>query len=444
MPLSNQINDPHSDIFCNSPWYELHIYWDGKLGFCCQESGHLYRDTDQYNIKNLSLSDWYNSDPMKIARRMMFDQKKNKICQRCYHEESMGSTSRRIRSNQKSAIFHTNGNFLKSFKQSPGLKKFRSIVDDKYPISLPIDLHIDLGNYCNLACKMCVPEASSRIASQYIAWGIPNTKLAQDWTADQQVWNRVLEEIAGIPNLRNVHFMGGETLLTSKFEAFVDYMISKKRFDIAFSFVSNGTVFNESLIKKLSHFRRIGIEISIESITDHNDYVRQGTCTRDVLDNIDRYRQYVDEEKFSITLRSTISLLTIGSYVSLLEYCLQQKFLIKSLLVTEPRYLDARIIPEHIKRDYLSRYVEFQNRYGLDQINITDINESDPNNTLQSVKLQLEYCINLLTAPSMENNELLYSELVHWCKKWDSVYKLDASTLYPEFEQIFYDHGYRP
>ena len=35
------------NIFCNSPWYELHIYWDGSLGFCCQEAHKLYDDFAQ-------------------------------------------------------------------------------------------------------------------------------------------------------------------------------------------------------------------------------------------------------------------------------------------------------------------------------------------------------------------------------------------------------------
>ena len=45
--------------------------------------------------------------------------------------------------------------------------------------------------------------------------------------------------------------MGGETLLTDRLEDLVDTMIEHKRFEICFSFVTNGTVFRLELLNKL-------------------------------------------------------------------------------------------------------------------------------------------------------------------------------------------------
>ena len=28
---------PNKDIFCNSPWFEIHMYWNGDYGICCSE-----------------------------------------------------------------------------------------------------------------------------------------------------------------------------------------------------------------------------------------------------------------------------------------------------------------------------------------------------------------------------------------------------------------------
>ena len=80
-----------------------------------------------------------------------------------------------------------------------------------------------------------------------------------------------------------------ESFFERSFEDFVDFMIERKRFDLNFSFVTNGTTFNENLINKLKQFGRIGIEVSIETLTDHNQYVRQGTDNQVVLANLDRY-----------------------------------------------------------------------------------------------------------------------------------------------------------
>jgi len=116
---------PNKNIFCVSPWYELHIYWDGTLGFCCQESHKLYPESqgEIYNVKNMSIRAWMDSEPMRRARSQMFGNNHISFCSKCYKEESVSAISRRHRSNQKSVIF-TRSNFYESYQQSPGLKKF--------------------------------------------------------------------------------------------------------------------------------------------------------------------------------------------------------------------------------------------------------------------------------------------------------------------------------
>ena len=273
---------PNKSIFCNSPWYELHIYWDGSLGICCQESRKLYPETDrQYNIATMTISEWFNSDPVKKFRLGLLGNQRMPECQRCYLEEDHGGTSRRFRSNQKSVIF-TKTAFDESFKQSPGYRHFVKSVNSGHSDTHPIDLHVDLGNYCNLACKMCSPRASSTIAAQQVKWGIESSRqyLGTDWTRNTEVWNRFKQDLLTLPRLNNIHFMGGETLLTDRFEELIDTMIEHRRFDLCFSFVTNGTTFNANVLDKLKLFRRVGIEISIEAGDEHNAYQRQGTDTQ--------------------------------------------------------------------------------------------------------------------------------------------------------------------
>lgn len=427
-------------IFCNTPWYEAHIYWDGSLGICCQENRKLHSDDQKYNIKNMTLTEWFNSEPVKSLRRQLLSDTPTDICDRCYHEEDIEGTSRRHRSNQKSVIF-TKEAFTESFKQSPGYAHFKLSEDTNgFTDTLPIDLHIDLGNYCNLACKMCWSGASTRIASQYVQWGHTEHKqyLGNDWTKDTDTWNKVLNELLTIPKLNNIHFMGGETLLTKRLEEFVDFMIANNKFDLCMSFVTNGTVFNESLLAKLKLFTRVGIEVSIETVTEHNSYVRQGTDTNKVLANIQRYKELCDNSTVSLTLRPTISALTIGYYYTLLEYCLEQKLLIKSLLVIGHEYLIAKKLPLHIRKSYVDNYEKILQK--LPNIDVTkDYNVSDPYNYINSVKTQIIQILNILN--SQEQNSDL-SDMIKHCRRWDDVTKLDARKLYPEFKELFDQYGY--
>lgn len=437
---------PDKSIFCNAPWYELHIYWDGSLGFCCQESHKLYSELDhvKYNVSNMSIADWFDSKPMRQARFLMHGNSPVSICRRCQSEETYSGSSRRHRCNQKSVIF-TRGNFNESYQQSPGFDKFEHSLNNQGAYNgMPVDLHIDLGNYCNLTCKMCNPKASSSIASQHVKWGIEDAKqyIGTDWTRDESTWNRVLSEIANIEKLNNVHFMGGETLITKRFEDFVDFMIDCKKFNLNFSFVTNGTTFNESLINKLKNFQRVGIEVSIETLTEHNAYQRQGTDTKQVLANIQKYLDHCNNTNITLTLRPAISCLTIGSYCTLLEFARDNKLLVKSLIVDVPGFFNPAILPVLIKQQYLVKYHKLRNDLDSLPTRAQGFNEDDPNNYQQIILNQVNQCINLLSSPAPDNADQLLNELVTHCRRWDTVHGYNALELYPELAGEFEQRGY--
>ena len=438
LPTRSWRTVPDQKIFCNTPWYELHIYWDGSLGICCQEDHKLYESGDQYNIATMTIADWFNSDPVRAFRQQILGNAPVSACRRCQHEEQLGANSRRLRSNQKSAIFTQA--FLPSFEQSPGRKHFDvSGITSTHPV----DIHIDLGNYCNLACKMCGPQASSVIASQQVHWGTESSKqyVGTDWTKNKTVWNSFLQQLLDIPGLNNIHLMGGETLLTNRFEELVDHMIAHNRFDVCFSFVTNGTIFKPDLMKKLSKFRRVGIEVSIEAVDEHNAYQRQGTDTAQVLKNIKHYQSACNGTSITVTARPAVSLLTIGYLPDLLQYCLDKQLLIKSLIVTDPEFLDPKILPQAVKDQYLKKYQSlFQQLLEIPVVN--DYNASNPNNHAMVVKEHIEMCVNILSTATADDVQQQYQALVKHCQKWDQIYGYDARKLYPELSMIWDQYDY--
>jgi len=425
----------NSKIFCNTPWYELHVYWDGGLGVCCQES-HRVADPAQYNIANTTIQQWFNSQPVQDFRAAVLGNVPYSACSSCYKEECHGGHSRRIRSNLKSAIFSQA--FDASFAQSPGRRHFKLDTTQ----TQPIDIHVDLGNYCNLACKMCNAQASSRIAHQEVKWGkLDSSRYLLDWTRDESVWQSFKQQLLDIPKLNNIHFMGGETLLTDRFEDLVDTLIEHQRFETCFSFVTNGTVFRPELMAKLTKFRRVGIEVSIETVDEHNAYQRQGTDTAQVLHNIDRYLEVCNGTNITVSLRPAVGALTIGYFGGLLMYALQHKLIVKSLQVNTPRFLDAAILPIEIRQQYAAQYQDILNH--LDSIDVVnDYNASDPNNYQLGVKQQAQMCINMLSQPEPQDVDQLLVQFVDHCKKWDKIYNYNARLLYPELAEIWDRHGY--
>jgi hypothetical protein len=391
----------------------------------------------------MSIQDWFNSEPVRKFRTDIAGSTRLSECQRCYKEEDYGGNSRRLKSNQKSVIF-TRTAFEDSFVQSPGHQHFLySDQNQGHTRTQPIDLHVDLGNFCNLACKMCNPRASSTIASQQVKWGIESSRqyLGTDWTRNQTVWDNFKQQLLTISDLNNIHFMGGETLLTDRFEDLVDTMIEHQRFDLCFSFVSNGTVFRPELLDKLVQFRRVGIEISIETVDGHNAYTRQGTDTDLVLQNIKRYHEWCNGTSVTVTLRPAPSILTIGYYTGVLQYALDHRLVVKSNLCYRPRFLNAEILPADIKKQYLSKYQDFLTQ--LHDVSVdSDYNVSDPNNWRYVVKHEAEMCMNILQTPTPADSEQQLAEMVRHCERWDRVYGYDARVLYPEFDRILEQNGY--
>ena len=437
---------PNKKIFCNTPWYELHIYWDGGLGICCQEHHRLYNieKEKQYNISKMSIAEWFNSEPVKKMRMDIWSNKKLSLCERCYRDEITGPTSRRHKSNQKSVIF-TKSAFEDSIEQSPHYDNFLYSKDNQgHTLTLPVDLHIDIGNFCNLSCKMCSSPYSSKIAAQQVKWGKLEDKkyIGTDWTQDTDIWNKFLEELSTM-KLKNIHFMGGETILTKKFHDFLNFMIKKKRFDLNFSFVTNGTTFDLELMKKLKLFQRVGIEVSIETTTEHNDYIRQGTITKEVLKNIEKYTEYCDNDRISLTMRPAVGALTIGNYDSLLEYCLIKKLQIKPNVIYRPSFLQVSILPIDIRKKYLKKYYELLKKYDLEELDLhNDFNESDPQQYKKIIKIAAEQAIGLLNLPLIDNHEKEFDKMVEHCKRWDKLYGFDALLLFPELNDLLIRHGY--
>ena len=235
--------------------------------------------------------------------------------------------------------------------------------------------------------------------------------------------------------------MGGETLLTPRFEDLIDTMIEHKRFNVCFSFVSNGTVFKPQLLDKLKQFRRVGIEISLETVDNHNAYQRQGTDTDAVINHVQQYLDHCNGSSVTVAIRPAPSLLSIGYYTGLLQYALDNKLIVKSNLCYSPRFLSAEILPTDIKQLYLARFQTFLTQ--LEDVSVdSDYNASDPNNYQKAIKEQVNMCMSILQTPTTHDSESQLAQLVRHCERWDRVYGYDARTLYPEFQEILATHNY--
>ena len=419
------------NIFCNVPWTNLHVYWDGSFGVCCSEKEKFATDPD-LNLKNMTVSDWYKSTAMTKVRDLLSGDDRLSQCRGCYQQENVGYESRRIKENFKSVIF-TEQSFDRSYSQSPWHAKFESRTADTHPI----DWHIDFGNECNLACKMCHAGASSTIAAHLRRIGKHAGPVKTSWADDPAAWKNFLDSVDAAP-LTRIHVMGGEPMLIKRYHEFIDYLISNKRFEISLSFVTNGTIVNQELLDKLKKFANVDIEISIESIYENNDYIRQGCQIEQIMDSI-RLVTANQDEKLQLILRTAPQLLSIGTYADLIQYAYDNRLIIEGIPLIRPDFMAVKVLPHDLREQMLPTFRDLEqtisSTIGFQQMQVGRGIGSYREKLLR----ECQSMIRMLQEPEPANVVELRQQLVTHLMMWDKIYKMDALRLYPFLEDWGYD-----
>lgn len=429
----------NKDIFCAIPWHASHLYWDGSYGACCEERSKPIGQIR--NIKDHNLIEWYNSNEMRNFRQRILGDTKLPECQSCYNYEIHGHESKRIRENFKVGIF-TKQAFDKSFQQSAWFDKFSSSAERGETDCMPRDIHIDFGNQCNLACKMCNPDASSRIAQQYKVWQIPFDK-KPNWSESLEAYQKLLANIKSIKNLHRIHIMGGEPTINKRFYKFLDWLIANNYNNVSLSFVSNGTKLNTKIIEKLLKFRSVDIEISLESIYDNNHYIRQGSKTTQTIENILQILKF-RSSTINLVLRSVPQLLNVNNYHKYIEFAFANKLSIQSIPLIAPNYLAINVLPKKIRTNFISNYQNLKTKILKDVAYENTLTTGrDTSRLEQQLANECDTIINLLLQPEPSNITELQQSLISWLLKWDKVYQLNALEIYPEYSEFLKDNGYQ-
>ena len=397
-------------MFCNVPWLELHINSNGSYRSCGAQPNQLV-ENDQYNVHLMTIPEWINSAYQCDARLKKLQGIKEPLCDMCYHEENVGSSSKRVKENFKSYISLVN--FEKTYQQSPDWQMFeygrdrQGLTDNLRPNSY----HISLGNECNLACKMCNPKVSSRLAVEAVKEGLWSGPTRVNWTTNQQAWDHVVDYICSTDDLRYVHLLGGETLLNPRFEELVDRLLAAGKQDIYLGFTTNGTVLNIPLIEKLNQFRHVDIGISIETADQLNDYIRKGGNTARVLDNIDVYLQYRKQSHVYVTVRPVPSALSVHTLDDLYRWCISRKIDVMTNILVRPEYQQIRHLPDAIKQRLLEQYSLWT--YSDPQPGIA--NPRDPNRFQEHIDSEVRAVVNSLELPGDPvQTKILYDKLSAW------------------------------
>lgn len=433
---------PNKDIFCNIPWYELHINHDGSYDLCgCMSS--LITQTDaaeEWNIRNYPVEEYWQSRRLRNERLSKMGNTPNPACGVCQYQDSIGNHSKRIKENLKSVIFYDK-NFYKSFEQSPHRSAFEySLANDGATLTQPASYHLSLGNECDLACIMCSPNSSFKLAQDYKLLGWAKDARRLNWTDDAGIWSDFCKTILKT-NLISLHIIGGEPTVNKRFVELLDLFVNAGRTDFSFSFTTNCMHNIDHLWNRLSKFKRIEIGLSVETVTKSNDYVRYGGDIDCILSNIQDFKTKAPAN-VDFVVRTVPSIVTITEYTKVIDWCLENNLLLNSYFAVDPLWQQIKLLPDDIKSRLRIEFEDQLKRYqGLAQsrpVGLTNFRNKEY--VLENLIKEIEAAINCLHLGGQDPD--LLQESVLKFKQLDTHRGVRVVDAFPQLKEFFETNGY--
>lgn len=259
------------NTICMLPWISLEASPQGTAKPCCLYDDEVLDDNgNKYMLAKHGLQEIYKSKSMQNLRQEFLDGKKPAGCFRCWNEEDVGRTSKRMHTQVR-------------------LKELKNTVDytNLQPDQLWF-LDLKLGNICNLKCRICGSWSSSKWAEEEINYVADLKTPAQKKThlaytfLQQGAWPRKspyfwenLKQL--LPNIKYFEFTGGEPWLIQEHIELLKYAVAQgysKNIDIHYN--TNATQWPQDLVEIWRDFGRVDIAFSIDNVGNRFEYERYG------------------------------------------------------------------------------------------------------------------------------------------------------------------------
>ena len=434
----------NSKIFCGVPWYEFNINNDGSFDLCgCQNDKILGKPLGQvWNIKKVPIPEYWNGERMQEARRTKLGDVPDSMCRMCQAKDAVGYESTRRKENMKSVIFVDA--FERSYAQSPNYHRFKYSEDNHgLTETTPHSLHINLGDVCNFACRMCNPWASSKLQNEFkmLNWLKKDSDFSH-WTDDPTGWKNFVDFLdASGDNIRVVHVIGGEVALMPKFDWLIDYFVDHGYASkVNFSFTINGSLDYSRYFDRLGKFNRGEIGISIESVGPMGDYIRQGGNIKQILENIKQINQQ-KSNNMSLVIRTVPSMLSLPDYAELIKWSFAQGIPIDNSLLVNPAQQQGILLPNDMKSKIIADIQQV-----LDQVPGTAdaqlTNQKDPNKINASIRNECESIIKYLQQPAPANADELLAKCADTLDQWDKLKRINIKDYSIDLYNLLSRYGY--
>lgn len=256
-------------VFCSRPWTGFEIEHDGTVRQCC-----MTKVSTCGNINHQSIKDIWNGEIYQELRSKMAAGQWKDICrEECpkLHGEFDDAVPTPI-TQAFADNYNTNRREIET----------RAIILE----SLPRFWKITHSTRCNLNCIMCYQDRNDL------------RELPDEFYRELSEFNTCIQEM---------ELLGGETFAIKRFREFISRFPKTSFPDVCFSFVTNGTVYDETILNIVKEVRVSWLSISIDAASDETyAKIRKGGHLPDTRIGIGKWTSLARDAGFPILLSFTV------------------------------------------------------------------------------------------------------------------------------------------
>jgi MoaA/NifB/PqqE/SkfB family radical SAM enzyme len=463
-----------SKTFCQAPWHDIHIVTDGGFQGCCvmgagPTSGRLKTDGKDVTIAD-GLNAGVNSDTAKSLRLALMNDKWHPECIRCMDEEKAGMKSMRNFYNERWEKRFDYDDAVAITDADTG-----AVPDDH----VPFFYDIQLGNLCNLKCRICGPALSSSwvpdeqkmkgLGSKWrqpIAPGRETITIEHlggkkysyspdpfAWANSDLFWEQMSEQKDKIEHL---YLIGGEPMMIQRHFKFLKECVeSGDSKHIVLQYDTNLTNLPQKVMEYWKEFKTLEIGFSIDGMGPELEYMRNPVKWDHILKNIHKLEAFAKENSnVKLTDSVTVSVYNILHILDYIEWKVKagkydfdylwqrhgKHFGVHPL--HSPHYLNVRVMPFKAKREISKQYIKWQKKMNdwIDSIDdYTDI--QNKKSLRESVNTYVDTWISFMNS---EDSSKHMHEFWSFTNDLDVIRDESFADVFPDLNELLSDYHEKP
>jgi len=344
---------PDANTFCVAPWFQIRNENDGSKRVCC-----AIKSKDPKSIRQSPL-EFLNSPDNITLKKKLHQGNKASQCRDCWLAEAHGEVS--LRQKLNGVLTNNSSSISKTWIDS----YFKHKTDFMSENVMMADIKI--GNTCNYACVMCVPEDSSLIYNEWRknsnAFFIKE-KLQKDsdyldrikrYGYKNENYKKYVKNILSNKNLKYLKLLGGEPLLDQKLLEELKNLPEQQKNNLFLYIVTNGSKDLLAMKEYLGNFKRIMFTISLEGISQVQDYARYGSDWNNLSENILKFKKLFPSD---IIIHTVLQTTTILGLKDLANWANEHNMALSVGLCEQPSYLSFLSLPNEVRQKVKKILVE--------------------------------------------------------------------------------------